>query len=33
MNFIMITLKKYGNNSKLLFTDSLMYEIKSEDVY
>ena len=27
--------KKYGNNSKLLFTDtnSLMYEIKTEDVY
>ena len=26
---------KYGNNSKLLFTcsDSLMYEIKTEDVY
>ena len=26
---------KYGNKSKLLFTDtdSLMYEIKSEDVY
>ena len=30
----MITLK-YGNNSRLLFTDidSLMYEIKTEDVY
>ena len=30
----MITLKKYGNNSRLLFTDtdSLMYEIKTEDV-
>ena len=26
---------KYGNNSRLLFTDtdSLMYEIKTEDVY
>ena len=26
---------KYGNNSRLLFTDtaSLMYEIKNEDVY
>ena len=26
---------KYGNNSKLLFTDtgSLMYEIKTEDIY
>ena len=26
---------KYGNNSKLLFTDtgSLMYEIKTEDLY
>ena len=26
---------KYGNNSKLLFTDtdSLMYEIRTEDVY
>ena len=24
---------KYGNNSKLLFTDSLMYELKTEDVY
>ena len=26
---------KYGNNSKLLFTDtdSLMYEIKTKDVY
>ena len=26
---------KYGNNSELLFTDtdSLMYEIKTEDVY
>ena len=23
----------YGNNSKLLFPDSLMYEIKTEDVY
>ena len=32
----MLTLKnKYGNNSRLLFTDtdSLMYEIKPEDVY
>ena len=31
----MITLKTYGNNSKLLFTDtgSLMYEIKTEDLY
>ena len=30
----MITFKKYGNNSRLLFTDtdSLMYEIKTEDV-
>ena len=30
----MITLKIYGNNSRLLFTDSdsLMYEIKAEDV-
>ena len=27
--------KKYGNNSRLLFTetDSLMYEIKTEEVY
>ena len=26
---------KYGNNSRLLFTDndSLMYEVKTEDVY
>ena len=24
---------KYGNNSRLLFTDSSMYEIKTEDVY
>ena len=24
---------KYGNNSRLLFTDSLVYEIKTEDVY
>ena len=34
MNSIMITLK-YGNDSRLLFTDtdSLMYEIKTEDVY
>ena len=23
----------YGNKSKLLFTDNLMYEIKTEDVY
>ena len=31
----MITLKKYGNNSTLLFTDtdSLVYEIKTEDVW
>ena len=31
----MITLKIYGNNSRLLFTDtdSLMYEIKTENVY
>ena len=31
----MITLKKYDNNSRLLFTntDSLRYEIKTEDVY
>ena len=31
----MITLKKYGKKSKLLFTDtdSLMYEIRTEDVY
>ena len=31
----MSTLNKYGNNSRLLFTntDSLMYEIKTEDVY
>ena len=29
------TKNKYGNNSKLLFTDTddLMYEIKTEDVY
>ena len=29
------TKNKYGNKSKLLFTDtdSLMYEIKTEDVY
>ena len=36
MSYIMITLKnKFGNNSRLLFTDadSLMYEIKTEDVY
>ena len=35
MNSIMITLKKYGNNSRVLFTgtDSLMYETKTEDVY
>ena len=36
MNFIIIKLKiKCGNNSRLLFTDSdsLMYEIKTEDVY
>ena len=34
MNSIMITLK-YGNDSRLLFTDtdSLMYEIKTEDLY
>ena len=27
--------KRYGNNSRLLFidTDSLMYEIKTEDIY
>ena len=31
----MTTLKKIGNKSKILFTDpdSLMYEIKTEDVY
>ena len=31
----MIILKKYGNNSTLLFTDtdSLVYEIKTEDVW
>ena len=36
MNFIIIKLKiKCDNNSRLLFTDSdsLMYEIKTEDVY
>ena len=35
MNSIMSTLNKYGNNSRLLLTntDSLMYEIKTEDVY
>ena len=35
MNSIMITLKKYGNNSRVLLTgtDSLMYETKTEDVY
>ena len=35
MNFIMIILRKYSNNSKILFTntDNLMYEIKSENVY
>ena len=36
MNSIMITLKKnYGNDSRLLFTDtdSLIYEIKTEDFY
>ena len=36
MNSTMITLKsKYGNNSRLLFTDTgrLMHEIKTEDVY
>ena len=37
MNFVMITSwwKKYGKNSKKLFTDidSLMYEIKTEDAY
>ena len=31
----MITLNKFGNNSRLLFTDTdcLMYGIKTEDVY
>ena len=37
MNFIMIILiiDMVANNSRLLFTDtnSLMYEIKTEDVY
>ena len=36
MYYIMITLKnKYGNNSRLLFTDThnLMYQIKTEDAY
>ena len=36
MTSIMITLKnKHGNNSRLVFTDtdSLMYEMKTEDVY
>ena len=36
MSFIMIILKinKYGNNSRLLFTDTytLMHEIKTKDV-
>ena len=33
-NSIMIVLKKYDNNSRILFidTESLMYEIKAEDV-
>ena len=32
---LMYIKNKYGNNSRLLFTDtdSLMYEIKTEDVY
>ena len=32
-NSIMIVLKKYDNNSRILFidTESLMYEIKAED--
>ena len=35
MNSIMITFKTYGNNSKLVFTntDCVLYEIKTEDVY
>ena len=37
MSFIMIILKinKYGNNSRLLFTDTytLMHEIKTKDVF
>ena len=36
MTSIMITLKnKHGSNSRLVFTDtdSLMYEMKTEDVY
>ena len=36
MNSIIITLKsKYDNNSRLIFTDtdSLMYEINTEDIY
>ena len=38
MNSIMMNISiknKYGNNSRLLFTDtySLIYEIKTEDVY
>ena len=36
MTSIMITLKnKHGNNSRVVFTDtdSLMYEMKTEDVY
>ena len=35
LDITMITLKKYSNNSRLLFTnaDGLMYEIKKEGVY
>ena len=35
MNSVMITIKTYGNNSKLVFTDTdcVLYEIKTEDVY
>ena len=35
MIFIIITLEKYNNKARLLFTDtdSLTYEIETEDVY
>ena len=35
LKHVITSTNKYGNNSRLLFTDtdSLMYEIKTEDVY